>query len=509
MKKVLLIIVDALSSRVVEPALTEDRLPNLRMLRDAAEVQTDSISIFPSITPAATSSLVTGTYPCEHGVSGANWYISEEKTVVYFGYDVWAILEEGVGTYAQDFLMNLNEKHLKADTVFQMVEDNGLQAASLNYLVYHGDNAHSLQLPGPLDTVRDAVANLLLDDGTEPVVNGPKLQYFGDIIKTELPGDGYLSAPGGPSNRFGIQDKTTAVLLKELIRKDAMYDFTIAYFPDNDFRSHQVGPEDAVEKLKELDDELGEIYSLFGGLERMLDEVCIVLTGDHAQCNVLEKSRNPGIQLQEVLSSFSIADPGTPMDEENDLVACPNLRSVQFYFHSPTHNRLRRITQGLLNDDRVDQVLWNEELVGGDPDSYWIATKNRGRLHFWPGDSGADSAKDSYGNTWSWDGDLRTVDAQVKEGELVFGDYPNAFERIAGVLKLDVAGHLWATSFPGYEFQLKTTKVHIGGGSHGSLHVLDSVSPLWVAGGGEHQALTKPARSVDIVPICLEVLGIA
>jgi len=82
MKKVLLIIIDALSARVVDPALALGKLPHLRQLQETA-LRADSIAVFPSITPAATSSIATGCYPREHGISGAYWYLPEEKTVVY------------------------------------------------------------------------------------------------------------------------------------------------------------------------------------------------------------------------------------------------------------------------------------------------------------------------------------------------------------------------------------------------------------------------------------------
>ncbi|MEZ4555644.1 MAG: alkaline phosphatase family protein [Caldilineaceae bacterium] len=106
----------------------------------AADVRTNSIAVFPSITPAATTSLITGCYPGEHGISGAYWYIPDEKRVVYFGYDFWAILENGIGSFFDEFLLKLNTDHLRAKTLFQRVEEQGLSAASLNYLIYHGDH---------------------------------------------------------------------------------------------------------------------------------------------------------------------------------------------------------------------------------------------------------------------------------------------------------------------------------------------------------------------------------
>jgi len=98
-------------------------------------------------------------------------------------------------------------------------------------------------------------------------------------------------------------------------------------------------------------------------------------------------------------------------------------------------------------------------------------------------------------------GDMRSVDGYVADGAITFQDYPNAFERIAGVLDLDVAGHLWATSKPGYEFGLKSTKIHAGDRSHGSLHVLDSVSPLWVAGAPVEITMPEQARAIDVATI--------
>src|SRR5687768_14226143 len=72
--KVLLIVIDAASPRVVCPAVQTGRLPNLKRLADAGQMHQASITIFPSITPAATTSIITGTYPFEHGIGGASWF---------------------------------------------------------------------------------------------------------------------------------------------------------------------------------------------------------------------------------------------------------------------------------------------------------------------------------------------------------------------------------------------------------------------------------------------------
>ena len=93
-------------------------------------------------------------------------------------------------------------------------------------------------------------------------------------------------------------------------------------------------------------------------------------------------------------------------------------------------------------------------------------------------------------------------------GRVEFGQYPNAFERIAGVLDLDQSGEVWITARPGCEFQVPGGDAHIGGASHGALHALDSHSPVLVAGGPVRSHLPPALRGVDIAPLCMQLLGL-
>jgi hypothetical protein len=65
-----------------------------------------------------------------------------------------------------------------------------------------------------------------------------------------------------------------------------------------------------------------------------------------------------------------------------------------------------------------------------------------------------------------------------------------------------------ASSWPGYEFQLDHTTIHPDGGSHGSLHVKDSVSPLLMAGAPAGIELPPYPGAVDINPLYLSILGL-
>ena len=80
-KSLILAIIDALGSWIVRPAVEAGRLPNLAALIQHGQVNWDCTSVMPSITPAATASLATGVYPCEHKIMGAYYYDREAGRV--------------------------------------------------------------------------------------------------------------------------------------------------------------------------------------------------------------------------------------------------------------------------------------------------------------------------------------------------------------------------------------------------------------------------------------------
>ena len=61
--KVLLVVIDAATPHVVCPAIQTGRLPTLRRLAEIGDMHQASATIFPSITPAATSTIITGALP--------------------------------------------------------------------------------------------------------------------------------------------------------------------------------------------------------------------------------------------------------------------------------------------------------------------------------------------------------------------------------------------------------------------------------------------------------------
>lgn len=499
MKSVLLIVIDALTSRVFEPALVQGRLPTLQALVERGHLRLDCRSIFPSITPAATSTIITGRYPCEHGIAGASWYDEATDEVAYYGDDFWTILQKGTGRFFQDFLIRLNGDRLLTPTLFQLVERAGLSAACLNYLVYKGDVTHRIHVPLAL--------SLLPGVPFAEDVPGPSTLCLGDFV-SENPAGVKLRSVGGMRHRFGLDDAGTAGFLKTLASSGHLPDLIVAYFADNDYRSHIVGPVQAVEVLEKVDTSLHEAFEAWGGIDAALEKLCVVVTGDHSHAEIVDDAEQASVDLDAILAECNLANPGAGWTADDQVMICPNMRAAQIYFQRPSADRIQQVIDELVAEPRVDQVLWSESAQDTSSIAYHVRTADRGTLRFEVSRDGSAGA-DEYGGRWAWSGQLDAVDGRIDTaGQLVFDDYPNAFERIAGGLRHARAGHLWVTARPGCEFLVPGGSVHVAGASHGALHALDSVVPLLVSGAPDAIDWKAPPRTVDIAAVCLSLLGL-
>ncbi len=494
-KPVVLVIIDALATRVVIPAMKAGRLPTLSALAQRGVLREESTAIFPSITPAATSTIVTGAYPVGHNIMGFHWYDEESEEEVYYGDDFWVVARQGFGEFFRDCVSRLNNSRMKAETIFQQVEQAGGRSASLNFLMFHADQPHTAKIPSWFSWLPGVER--------EHQVSGPQILFFGDMINN--PEDlekNDLTREGGLLGRFGFNDSNTKELLHALTDEKELPHFSIAYFPDNDYESHAKGPADALEQVIEVDTALGTFFEKMGGLEAGLEKLCIVISGDHSQTDMDDDKERATIRLDKILADFSVSEAGI-WETGKDLKICPDMRCAQIYSRDKDDAFLAKLTRVIHTEERVDQVLRKagEHVV--------VSTSDRGVLSFWRGEDGDEHGRDLYGNPWSWQGPLDPVGGRCDEGRLVFDLYPNAFERIWGCLDNPSGGDLWLTCHPGSEFAIAETSVHVGGGSHGSLHKDDSTSPVIIAGHRSDLTIPDYPRTVDLTPLCLEQMGLS
>lgn len=496
-KKVLLFVVDGCTPRIMAAGLAAGTLPNLARLCEAGFHDPECSAIFPSITPAATASIVTGRYPFEHGIVGAHFFDRETGEVTYYGDDFDVIFQQGVGKFFQSFLVGMNARQLDSETAFDLVETQDGTSASINYLIFRGPVRHRVHVP--------ALLGILPGVPLTATVPGPSVLHLGDLVTTPLPSGRPPKHRGGILHRYGMDDHGTAEILVQRIR-EGLPDFTVAYFPGYDHRAHEVGPEEARPALQTFDGLLGEIYDAFGGFDRMLQRHAVLLTADHSLTAVRDDNAT-AIPVDDVLEGFDVAEAGKPWQDDEGVKVCVNLRVAHVYFRRPSSEAVSRACRQMLAHQRVDQVICPARHVRDGKPGFVVTTRDRGQLHVWPtGHRGA--ARDDWGRAWSWEGELGALDVSVEDGRLRFGTYPNAFERIHGLLESDRSGQLVATSVPGVEFTLPVTEPHRAGGSHGSLHVDESLVPLVAAGLPEGVRIAPPTRTVDVTPLCLEVLGL-
>jgi hypothetical protein len=493
---VVLIVIDAATPRVVCPAVQTGRLANLKRIADAGSMHAGSVTIFPSITPAATSSIVTGAYPAENGIAGASWYDEEQNEIAYYGDDFWVIAKEGFGAFLRDFLVRLNGDRLKAPTLFELIERSGRRAACVNYLVYRGNVGHSVNVPWLL--------GMLPGVPITEFVHGPSLLCLGDFVTPRTP-RGKVEGRRGPLHRFGMDDASSAAMLCQLAADGQLGDFTLAYFADNDYRSHEVGPHGALPVVENVDRALGRMFDAAGGFDRFMRDTCVIVTSDHGHCDVLADADQAVIRLDAVLGDFRHADVGRAWRDGDEILICPNMRAAQIYVRDSNPALMERVTRAALADRRIDVVLSRNELAASD--CLYVVDSQRGRLEFWRSDGQIVHGRDAFGADWSWRGDRAALQLDVDDGLVDSTEYPNAFERIAGILDAPNSGQLWLNARPGCEFEVPGGTAHVGGASHGALHALDSLS-VAIVGGAHAPKLPRMLRSVDIAPLCMELLGL-
>src|SRR3712207_9080598 len=73
---------------ILRAAIREGDAPNLGALAERGEAVWDAVSVFPSITPAATAAIATGEPPSGSGIVGHAWYDEEERRGGGFGAEI-------------------------------------------------------------------------------------------------------------------------------------------------------------------------------------------------------------------------------------------------------------------------------------------------------------------------------------------------------------------------------------------------------------------------------------
>ena len=486
--RVVFILNDGMHPEVAQIELAAGRMPNLAYLVSNGRARWDTVSVFPTSTPTAVSSITTGAWPSAHRIPGMFWY-DRGKGPVYYG-DNLTIIGQHFGTFFENMIGNLNHRHLsdRVSTLFEQIESRGLAAAALNCMCFRGFTEHRTTLPMFLRMVPGVRFSI-------DTVRGPMYMRWGDFARSG-PSESRMFGEHGPFRQFGINDGCTMEAFLALAESGPLPDFVMLYFPDNDVWSHQHGPDASGPALRRFDANLGRIFDVLGGAGRALEETTFVLIADHAQVAVGYAPESV-IDLDTALASFAQLRFGQPWGDET-LFACPNGRFAQVYLHARQGRRLAEVVETLGRDERIAHLTWREG------DTFHVASPARGRLSFRRGLR----HRDRLGFSWRWWGDPSVLDVHGGRVHVEFEAFPDAFARVAGALENTSAGELLLTAREGCEFAGNGEEAHLGGGSHGGLLSAESRVPFVVA--GPHAFSIDNVRTIlDAAPWITTALGLA
>jgi hypothetical protein len=433
----------------LERGLGEGRLPALAALSEAGW-SARGTSVFPSLTPVCLTSIATGAFPDVHHIPHLVWYHRQEQRVVEYGSSFPAMRAVGARQAIRDTIFGLSGEHLapEAATVFEAVEDAGLEPAAINFTCYRGRTRHPIRLPAVARRNRWYEATY-----------GPRHFFFYNLFESERTG-----APLAVRSRTeGSIDDYAAVVGRWLVTRDA-FDFLVFYLPDYDYASHHSGPDGAAHALERSDSALGRLFEAVGGADRFLERYAVVVASDHGQTRVERLAR-----LQ---NSF-------PASLDRVLPLASN-RAGMVYRLPGCRFEARELAERLDDEPAADVVLFAE-------DGTAVARRDGIELRF------ALEAEE-----WRLEGDPAVLAPER---------YPNGLERAWRALAAPTAGDVLVSATEGWELVDGGGRHHLGGGSHGSLIAGDSHVPLLAAGFDDSPFPPDPAIT-DLAPLALSHFGI-
>ena len=484
-RRVVFIVIDGMGTEAFEQAVSSGRAPALAFLRSNSAYVRDSVAMFPTITPAATASLLTGEVPARHGIPGMCWYDRDAQRFVNYGQSFRAAVVQGMKRLVHDFLVNMNARHLSPNvrTLHEVLHDMGHETASINFMVFRGPYDQTVE-PNLLHRV------LLPWRDVPDALPGPKEHYFADIINGPSDACGGILKVRSFDKRMAATDAYAACVTRDLLRRDAA-DMILFYLHENDHLSHKHGPQSQIDNLVQADEHIAEVLGTYDSWEETLARIGFVVTADHSQSPVSDE-RGHILDLGDVLEEFEQVRPGKREEfEDRDLAVCGNGRAAFVYLNeSRSAFLLPRVIRSLNECEGVDQVMWREG-------SSYCVRSDRGFLRFEPSEKGV---ADERGNTWRFEGDLGVVSGVVDEDILRTPEYPLALWRMQSALDLKRLGDVVATIKLMWECKDLAGADHRGGGDHASLHAQDSFVPFL-------STLSSPPlhpATVDVAPHIVE-----
>jgi Type I phosphodiesterase / nucleotide pyrophosphatase len=484
-KKLVLVVVDALKPAMLERAIAGGRAPAMARIREQGVYVGDCVAAYPSVTPVCAATITTGVGPDRHLIPSMNWYHREEGRYVEYGSSFSASRQFGVVRSLTDTVYRMNDEHLSKDveTVFESLDDIEVRTAGTTYLIYRGRHEHEV-------ANESALARIVTSTLFRRTILGPKELFYADI---------YASRKTGCRSQLGLpgaRDQHTGCVGAYLAEHD-LFDFMLFSLPDNDAYSHRNGPHAQVTSIAAADRQIERLMHAAGGPDEFLEDHAVIVTSDHSQAPVEKR-----IRLDHAFADFDVATPSPSRSIGAELALSPAQRSAMVYAldRDRAAGLIERSIDVAGELEGVDLIMWKSHT-----EDEAVVRSRRGELRFTSGGE----LTDSRGESWSVEGDLAVLMAELQDGRFLSTEYPDALARIWSALHCPNAGDVLLSAGPGYEFVDWGGSDHVGGGSHGSLHRSDSLGALlWCGTGPDSRAAREQWSLRDITPMIREHFGL-
>jgi hypothetical protein len=473
----LLFVLDGIRPDVLRAAIREGDAPNLRAVAQRGEAVWDAVSVFPSITPAATAAIATGEAPARSGIVGHAWYDQDERRVVVYGAMTATVMASGPIRVFHNNVWRMNRDDLHAATLFEALHDRGFDGACVNFPVRRGPHTHPIRM-------KTIEGYLMGGRYLGPSVQGPKEYFMGDLFYSRDTGFSGRKANGGVLRSVGINDDYAARVGAMLLKERAA-PFNLVYFFKGDSIAHHHGLEAQRRWLSTADEYVARIFRAVGGVDRVLEDYAVLALSDHGHAPLHPKNRY--VDLRTIAGQTVSSGVKARFGNGTTVVVVPNGRSALLYLREDVE--LRSVVERLVGRRGVDLAAWMED--------GWAAVRRLGReVRFRPGAG----SYDPFGRPWELVGDPYTLDIVLSGGSLRYGEYPDALERLWGCLRSPRCGDVVLSATPGYTFGEISGGYHTAS-DHGSLHASDS--NVFVLASG----VPAPHRITDVAPTLLSHFG--
>lgn len=469
-KKVILIVVDSLLPDPLESLMAQNKVPAFSFLKEKGSYFNRMVSSFPTMSVTIDSTLLTGTYPDKHRVPGLRWYSLKEKRLLHYGDGFFPTIKSGIKTVMNDGLFHLNNTHLSTQTrtIHEELAASGRSTASINALIYRSNHIKELSVPWPFSKIQ---------------TKAPDYFVLGNFYR-------YMSSGFFPFLKYyGVNNRVSIQHLVKMIRKDQLPSFTVVYLADLDHESHKQG-ELSSESVVQVDRQLQEVFHAFGKWDEGLEKCIFMVMGDSGVSKIKNDKKEAIVDLDRIFSRMKVAPLGSsaPTDE---MALAVNER-MSYIYPLQDQVELQDIVNELKDDERLDIISWK--------DQDWVKVLQGGsgkEMRFRKGNTFVDE----YHQQWDIEGDMEVLDLKRDpKGEAIgYGSYPDGLVRLYAALHSHEGRFLIVTIKPGYEMKGTVSPTHVGGGSHGGLHEVDSYFPIFIAGTKERPTYNRIVDLKDFI----------